>query len=138
MVTEGVYQQPSRVVSWMIRVAAKGYDRGMHLLLAIALLCVPLGAVLLIVALAVGRRRPRARRRFLVAGASAAGLSVVIVSALARAEPTVCTMHGGDYNSGGCQDEVGGNGDNDPSNHSKDPWPWTTSTLEGDPWYSLD
>ena len=98
----------------------------MHFLLAVGLAFVVVGAVLLIAALPLGSRKPRARRRFVFAGASAAALSMLIFLALAFAEPAICTGFGGRYNGdNGCHDEWGGNGNNDESYNDDDPWPWT-------------
>jgi hypothetical protein len=97
----------------------------MHLLLAVGLAAVVIGAVLLVVAWTLGSRKPRARRRFAIGGASAVVLSISIFLALALAETSVCTTLGGRHNDDGCQDEWGGNGDNDESNNDDDPWPWT-------------
>ena len=87
----------------------------MHLLLAVGLGFVVTGAVLLIVGWTLGSRKPRSRRGFVFAGASVAALSMLIFLALAFAEPAIRTRLGGSVNDDGCQDEWGGNGNNDAS-----------------------
>jgi len=59
---------------------------------------------------------------------------MLIVLALALAEPAVCSVLGGRHVSNGCTGEWGGNGDNDPDNNGDDPWPWTNSSPDV-PWY---
>ena len=105
----------------------------MHLLLTIALALFAMGLLVLVAGLFISSERSTRRRRAWVGGSAiAAGLVVVI--ALWVAEPAVCTALGGrvvrwtvgpSAGNEGCVHEWGGNGSNDPSFSSEDPWPWT-------------
>ena len=98
----------------------------MHTLLAIALVLVPIGVVLIVIALV---RRVGAGRVGLplCVGLGALAGSLVIALSLAYAQPEMCSALRGSWRTGdeACAYEIGGNGSNDPSNNRGDPWPWT-------------
>jgi heme/copper-type cytochrome/quinol oxidase subunit 2 len=96
----------------------------MHVLFLIAIL-VAMAAVVLGV-FQVGartelRQRPTTRRRLRLAFSVCVAVPIIVVAVLALAQQQVCEALGGSWraDSESCSDELGGNGNNDPSR-----WAW--------------
>jgi hypothetical protein len=94
--------------------ALRAKEGTVHVLAIVAAGLTLLGLIVLGLGWLAGIRRVR------IAGAACLGVTATIFALLAFAEPTLCRALGGDVKPDGrhtsCQDEWGGNGNNDSGN----------------------